>query len=627
MSAAAGDDRSRLLRALALSRRFHLFLAYCASPRAADQLLRTLGHELPRLRKRPVELVRLDPYEGRESDAPLSDRELASRILIPLLSPPQERKAHGVVHVVDASRATHADTDAWGRLFALWNEKRNALQQLGGEVLVVLPEELKRLFATAAPDVWSIRSGEYTIEEETSGLEAMSAPGSRPAVRREALDWYRALPPLALFGGDLLVRPWMRDIVLEADVEDIAAEPAFRGGHDPDEQALVQRARRSAEHALGQRRFGDAGSMLQGVLASTVAHASQENQQRAKAALLVVLAAEDRIEEALALNESMIMSDHLPRAWRDRLFQAEAYVNWCAGRFGVAETLDAQCAETDERNNEEQSRVLRWVERGEIASANKGTATLSIENDDVYPDEEWNNRLVCADLCFLTGLLQKAARYLGGAFSDGADPDWRDDEIASALRTDTMTGLVELARGNRSRSVHILSRKHLSFKRTREPEMSARVSAFHAFASGLLQVEGQNPEGAILWFTRARAHIVEWSRTGFDRRSLHRASLAVDLAHATLDPSPTDPVSVAGQLVQRAVVLLGDTAEDFIARVLAVEARRELARRLAARGSDEATAEAHRALDLARPLAGRGVPAWEAILGATEREAFTLPVR
>ena len=626
MSAAAGDDRSRLLRALALSRRFHLFLAYCASPRAADQLLRALGDELPRLRKRPVERVCLDPYEGRESDAPLSDRELAFRILIPLLSPPEERKAHGVVHVVDASRATHADTDAWGRLFALWNEKRNALQQLGGEVLVVLPEELKRLFATAAPDVWSIRSGEYTIEEETSGLEAMSAPGARPAMRREALDWYRALPPLALFGGDLLVRPWMRDIVLEAGVEDLSAEPAFRGGHDPDKQALVQRARRSAEHALGQRRFGDAERLLQGVLASSEAHASQENQQRAKVALLVVLAAEDRAEEALALNESMVVSIRLTKAWRDRLFQAEAYVNWCAGRFGVAESIDARRAKTANETEENQSRVLRWVERGEIVSAKKGAAILDIE-DNADPFEALDNRLIRADRSFLTGGLQNAARYIGISWKDGVDNDCDDDEIASAIRTDTLTALVELARGNRSRAVHVLSRKHPSFKRTREPEMSARVSAFHAFASGLLQAEGQNPEGAVLWFTRARAHIAAWSRTGLDRRSLHRASLAVDLAHATLDPAPTDPVGVARQLVERAVVLLGATAEDYVARVLAVEARRELARRLADRGSDEATAEAHRALDLARPLAGRGVPAWETILAATERDAFPLPVR
>ncbi len=171
MSAAAGDERSRLLRALALSRRFHLLLAYVESPRAADQLVRALAEELPRLREAPVELVRLDPYEGRESDAPLEDGELADRILIPLLSPTEKQRAHGVVHVVDASRAAPADTEAWGRLFALWNEKRNALQQLGGEVVVLLPEGLDRLFATAAPDVWSIRSGEYAVRRRPRGSE------------------------------------------------------------------------------------------------------------------------------------------------------------------------------------------------------------------------------------------------------------------------------------------------------------------------------------------------------------------------------------------------------------------------------------------------------------------------
>jgi hypothetical protein len=147
------------------------------------------------------------------------------------------------------------------------------------------------------------------------------------------------------------------------------------------------------------------------------------------------------------------------------------------------------------------------------------------------------------------------------------------------------------------------------------------VSAFYAFTSGLIHADGQKLKAAVMWFTNARAHIARWSRTGLDRRSVHRASLAVDLAHATLDPAPTDPVVVARQLVERAIALLGPTAEDFIARVLAVEARRELARRLTDSNHAEAAAEAHRALDLARPLAGRGVPAWDAILAATERDA------
>jgi hypothetical protein len=81
----------------------------------------------------------------------------------------------------------------------------------------------------------------------------------------------------------------------------------------------------------------------------------------------------------------------------------------------------------------------------------------------------------------------------------------------------------------------------------------------------------------------------------------------------------------AGASVEPA--LFGPTAEDFVARVLAVEARRALARRLAGAGDPEATAETQRALDLARPLAGRGVPAWDAVVSATEREARAFPVR
>ncbi len=194
------------------------------------------------------------------------------------------------------------------------------------------------------------------------------------------------------------------------------------------------------------------------------------------------------------------------------------------------------------------------------------------------------------------------------------------------FRSHVLAALVELARGHRPRAVRLLNSRYRESTRTTEPERSARLSAFHAFACGVLHVDGPNVEPAITRFTQARVHVATWSLTGFDRRSLHRASLAIDLAHATLDPAPSDAVAVARQLVQRAIALLGDTSEDFIARVLAVEARAPLARRLADIGGDDgASAETHRALDLARPLAGRGVPAWDAILAATERDATTPP--
>lgn len=632
---AAGDDRSRLLRALALSQRFHLYLAYCASPRAADQLLRAVEDELPRLRGAPVELVRLDPYEGRESDAPLDERELANRILIPLLSPPEELKAHGIIHVLDASRAAHADSEAWGKLFALWNEKRNALQQLGGEVLVLLPESFKRLFTKWAPDVWSIRSDEYTIEE-TSALEAISR-GAVPGQRQLALDWYRAIPPLALFGGDILVRPWLDDIVHSADVDDIVAEPAVRGGDVSDERAVAQRQLRRAEHALGQRRFSDAEQMLRQVLENP--GKSFAIRRRAVTALIVALSAEDQAEQALALDDlTGVNRWGPPRAMGAKvhpLRRAAAYAHWCAGPFHVADLI-APAIAGGERNAgirwdqlaDDRSAALRWEERGQIEIAKQFLAILPVDADDPMSNEVRDNQLIHIDAYFLTGNLERAAALLAPSFAE-AETDGLDDEIAAELRFDTLRTLVDLARGNLDSAARVLSRPRPEIKRTKEPEVLDRVYAFHAFASGLLQADRQNPEGAIEWFARARTHIAAWSQTGLDRRSLHRASLAVDLAHATLDPAPDDPVRVARQLVGRGVRLLGDTAEDFIARVLAVEAHRELTRRLADSGDSKAIVEAHVAFETAGPLAGRGAPAWDMLLAATEREALsfvTLPL-
>ena len=64
MSDAAGDDRSRLLRALALSRRFHLYVVRVESPRAADQLVTGLVKQSAHLRR----ILRLDRmhYEPRQ---------------------------------------------------------------------------------------------------------------------------------------------------------------------------------------------------------------------------------------------------------------------------------------------------------------------------------------------------------------------------------------------------------------------------------------------------------------------------------------------------------------------------------------------------------------------------------
>ncbi|WP_437282048.1 hypothetical protein WME90_16245 [Sorangium sp. So ce375] len=78
MTGAAGGERSWLLQALALSRRLHRYLAPCASPRAAGQLVAALSDELPRFGRAEVRLVRLEPYSGRTEDSPLTISELAA---------------------------------------------------------------------------------------------------------------------------------------------------------------------------------------------------------------------------------------------------------------------------------------------------------------------------------------------------------------------------------------------------------------------------------------------------------------------------------------------------------------------------------------------------------------------
>src|SRR5262249_17875204 len=109
MNDPAGDDRSRLLSSLALSQRFHLYLVQVESPRAADQLVATLGADLAALGREGVRVVRLDPYAGRETAHPLIKEELDDRVLLPLLDTPKE--VWGAIHVVDASRAPPEDVE------------------------------------------------------------------------------------------------------------------------------------------------------------------------------------------------------------------------------------------------------------------------------------------------------------------------------------------------------------------------------------------------------------------------------------------------------------------------------------------------------------------------------------
>lgn len=217
------------------------------------------------VRGAPVEVVRLEPYAEKTTDAPLT-RELLETVLVPLLAAPPERQRHGTIHVVDASRASSSDDDTWARFFAAWNEKRNLLQRFKGEVVVVLPPALALVFATDAPDVWSIRSGEYEIADR--GV-VLAGDGRAPE------PTWRLLPLLALFGGDLIVNDWLEVFVRAGDVTRSASR----------ESELVRRIR-DGELALAMGRFADVILALDGVVAD-----SADEQARIAITFAVALAA------------------------------------------------------------------------------------------------------------------------------------------------------------------------------------------------------------------------------------------------------------------------------------------------------------------------------------------------
>ncbi|XXY21737.1 hypothetical protein WME88_19160 [Sorangium sp. So ce216] len=671
MTGAAGGERSRLVRALALSRRFHLYLARCASPRAADQLVAELSVELPRLGRAEVRLVHLEPYSGRPEDTPLTDGELADRVLLPLLDPPEELR--GAIHLVDASRATYADADAWARFFALWNEKRNVLGPSRGEVVVMLPAALSPVFAAAAPDVWSIRSGEYVIDEGASaqgaGLEARAqgsisfvgvargtlpsltaaAPGSVRGRVDDALLLLRAASPLALFGGDLVVRPWIDDVLAARWAADPMNSDAIqqRGLWGAAPSALAQRDLRRADDMLAVRRFDDAEELLDH-LQECAADDQTELTAVALSELAIATAAQDRADVAAvhgnrALSLVGVVSggggartavSPYVTAW---VLRANALVHWCLGHLEYAEQLDQTLAAGVEAPAEAvrwfhrpliaRSRLLRLAERGQIATAREQVRTLldsrrHTASPRSKPAAEGAiARIIAADLEFLSGNLDASIREFDRARVEGTP--WPEEHASLPRRCKVATALVEIARGNDERATKLLGRPKdpqvPSHWRAPEPEGGFRAEAFHAMTSGLLAMVTGEPARACTWFESARGFIDAWGRLGLDRRSRLRAQLLVELLRIALRPDGDQTVAAARDLAGQAEALLGDTAEDHMSRVLAVAAHRELALRLAGVRSEDARAAAQRAAAFAQPLGNLGVPAWDELLQAAQR--------
>lgn len=636
------DETPRLLRALALSQRFHLYIARSASPRAADELVERIETELPKLRGAQVHVARLEPYAERATDAPLS-HELLTTILVPLLDPPQDLRRHGTVHIVDASRATASDDDAWARLFASWNEKRNRLQQLGGEVVVVLPRALSLVFATDAPDVWSIRSGEYEIAEHSERSASAAARGADLPVSRamdigsarravpvsRELPTWRLVPPLSLFGGDVVIADWLRDVLQVNETRSITA---------PSTSGSAQSQIRLAELALGDRDFAHARRIL-AVLADTVT-GDAVPEVRVQIALALTLAAQDEPAAAWShIARAQTRSSDATYRWRlpirVSVLGAAAHVAWCLGELARTAGFVDELAAENGRSHPGPD-LLRAMESGHMARARALAAELAPPAPVRRVEERRRDsrrlaeRMVAADFAYIaddvaavrldlesavarTGdrTVATALRDVEDAVARSADPD---SVAGSALlpRARPLAALLAAAQGDINGAERVLrGGSPLPELAAGPPDAAARMAAFEAYAAGAVASARGHRRVARERFEASQREIDRWAAVGFDRRSLARARVAVLVAACAVDGDPERARATATEAADRAMVLLGSTGEDCIARVLAVEARWACARTAIDRSS--AHQFAREAVELAQPLRAAGIESWTAL--------------
>jgi ATP/maltotriose-dependent transcriptional regulator MalT len=388
----------------------------------------------------------------------------------------------------------------------------------------------------------------------------------------------------------MVVRPWVTGILLARQAHALMNEQRSLEGAEL--HIVAQRNRRVAEMALAERRFGEAERSFQDLLRRIDGarfDGAPEVEAFALSGLCVALAAQDRAGEAVEYGEralSLVEVDgRFERTLRDRVLGANVLVRWCVGHFQRAAGLAPRLPRLG------RSWLLILMELRGVKRAIAATESLR------------RRGIVVADLAMLIGDVEAAYRSL-----EAAAPD-QDDSVA--LRQSYLMGLIELARGDVDRAAGLLDGRR---RFVLEPERASRAEAMGAYASAILAAETGDPHGARVWLHRAQDFIVEWGRYGLDRRSRLRALVTVDLALTMLAKSPEQGLAMARELPGKAMALLGDTAEDPISRVLAVKAYAELVRRLPA-GEDK-DAATRRALELARPLAGLGVPAWDELIQA-----------
>lgn len=151
---------SALLRGLRLSTRFHLYLVVCTSPELAAFALSEVERQLPAMRDAPVRLARVpvDFSGGERGDAGRS--AFADEVVQALIMPSDADRAHGVIHVVDASRASPSEESDWRVVFGQMNASRDLIASaLGGELVLVIAPWMEVLLRRVAPDLTAIESG------------------------------------------------------------------------------------------------------------------------------------------------------------------------------------------------------------------------------------------------------------------------------------------------------------------------------------------------------------------------------------------------------------------------------------------------------------------------------------
>lgn len=164
----------QLLLGLALVEGFMLDVVVVPTARVALSVRWLLEEELPERRADALEIRVLTADPARASAfAPVEAEELLERVLAPLMAPPAVKPGVLTLTWIDAATARPEDEPAWTTLFHRFNERRNAITEgLKGPLLVVLPPRMEAVFAHAAPDAWSVRSGVHRVKLADLALES-----------------------------------------------------------------------------------------------------------------------------------------------------------------------------------------------------------------------------------------------------------------------------------------------------------------------------------------------------------------------------------------------------------------------------------------------------------------------